>query len=81
MANAFTPSGLHDRRPEDLRKELLDLVVPNRKLFTAKEYTATLKSLNRMKSEQYEGFKKRIGETIEFRKKHNVTNAATARLF
>lgn len=81
MPETFKPSGVHDRRPEDLRKELMDLVVPNRKLFAGKEYTATLKALIQMKPEQYEGFKKRITELIAFRQKHKVQNAGTARLF
>ena len=81
MPGAIQTSGLHERRPEDLRKELMDLVVGNRKLFTNKEYSATLKALIQMKAEQYEGFKKRISETVAFRQKHKVHNAATGKLF
>lgn len=81
MPGAIQTSGLHERRPEDLRKELMDLVIANRKVFAGKEYNATIKALIQMKPEQYAGFKKRITEQIEFRRKHNVTNAGTARLF
>jgi molybdopterin converting factor small subunit len=76
MAETLNPSGMPERKPEELRKELVDLVVENQELFADKEYGATLKALIQMKPEQYEGFKQRLTEQIKFRKKHNIRNAA-----